>query len=215
MLKLTVIGNLGSDAELRKESGQPFVSMSIAHTEKRKDAQGVEHETTQWISATLNGDGGNLLPYLKKGTRVYAYGDVATRLFHSEKDRMMKAGLNLFIRNIELIGASPDAVPRDLYSYDGAAHRIGKYYYSEDVRGEVLVDRSGNQFTVDANGWVSPVQPANNEETQVSSEQQTDATPTEQQSTESEQPESTETVNKTKKTTQKNKNNGESDYQGY
>lgn len=159
MLKLTVIGNLGSDAEVRSESGQKFVSMSIAHTEKRKDANGVEHETTQWVSATLNGDGGNLLPYLKKGTRIYAYGDVATRLFHSEKDRMMKAGLNLFIRNIELIGAQPDAVPRDLYSYDGAAHRVGKYFYCQDVRGEVLVDRSGNQFNVDGAGWVTPVVP--------------------------------------------------------
>lgn len=215
MLKLTVIGNLGSDAELRKESGQPFVSMSIAHTEKRKDAQGVEHETTQWISATLNGDGGNLLPYLKKGTRVYAYGDVATRLFHSEKDRMMKAGLNLFIRNIELIGASPDAVPRDLYSYDGAAHRIGKYYYCEDAHGEILVDRSGNQFTVNADGWVSPVQPANTEQSQNSSEQQAEQTAGSQQTNADEQPDDAKTVNETKKTAKTNKNDGTTDYQGY
>lgn len=162
MMKLTVIGNLGSDAELRKESGQPFVSMSIAHTERRKDQNGNETETTQWISATLNGDGGNLLPYLKKGTKVYAYGDCAPRLFHSEKDRMMKAGLNLFIRNIELIGAQPDAVPRDLYSMDGVAHRVGKYYYCETAKNEVLVDRSGHEYQVTPDGWVTPLVPDNN-----------------------------------------------------
>lgn len=204
MLKLTVIGNLGSDAELRKESGQPFVSMSIAHTEKRKDAQGVEHETTQWISATLNGDGGNLLPYLKKGTRVYAYGDVATRLFHSEKDRMMKAGLNLFIRNIELIGASPDAVPRDLYSLDGVAHHIGKYYYSEDAHGEVLVDRSGNQFAVDDNGWVTPMANENTANDGTSTTQ-----PSENADTEQTEPTTAKNAKKTKK------NSGNDGYQGF
>lgn len=215
MLKLTVIGNLGSDAELRKESGQPFVSMSIAHTEKRKDAQGVEHETTQWISATLNGDGGNLLPYLKKGTRVYAYGDVATRLFHSEKDRMMKAGLNLFIRNIELVGAAPDAVPRDLYSYDGAAHRIGKYYYCEDAHGEVLVDRAGNQFTVTPDGWVSPITPANTQTTGDSSAQVSDAT-TQEPADAAETPSTNEPAAKQdSKTEEMNKKDSDDGYQGY
>lgn len=215
MLKLTVIGNLGSDAELRKESGQPFVSMSIAHTEKRKDAQGVEHESTQWISATLNGDGGNLLPYLKKGTRVYAYGDVATRLFHSEKDRMMKAGLNLFIRNIELVGAAPDAVPRDLYSYDGAAHRIGKYYYCEDAHGEILVDRSGNQFTVNNDGWVVPVATANTQTTGDSSAQVSDAT-TQEPADAAETPSTNEPAAKQdSKTEEMNKKDSDDGYQGY
>lgn len=215
MLKLTVIGNLGSDAELRKESGQPFVSMSIAHTEKRKDAQGVEHESTQWISATLNGDGGNLLPYLKKGTRVYAYGDVATRLFHSEKDRMMKAGLNLFIRNIELVGSTPDLVPRDLYSYDGAAHRIGKYYYCEDAHGEVLVDRAGNQFTVNNDGWVVPIAPASTQSAGDSSAQVSNATtqePADATGTPSTNEPAAKQDSKRKKKNKKDSDNG---YQGY
>lgn len=158
MLKLEVIGNLGADATLHREQGQVFVAMNIAHTQRRKDAQGNEVEATEWVSATLNGDGGNLLPYLKKGTRVYAYGDMTLRLFHSEKDRRMKAGVNMFIRSIELIGAMPDAVPRDLYDVDGAAHRTAKYYYCDTVKSATLVDRRGMPFSVDANGWVTPVQ---------------------------------------------------------
>ena len=158
MKKLTVIGNLGSDASLHREKGQEFVSMSIADTEKHKDQNGKEYERTEWISATLNGDGGNLLPYLKKGTRVYAYGDCTTRLFHSEKDRQMKAGLRLFIRNIELVGAMPDAVPRDLYDTDGVAHRVGKYFFCQDVRDAILYDRSSNRYAVSPDGWVHPME---------------------------------------------------------
>ena len=70
MMKLTVMGNLGGDAELRSENGKQFVSMSIASTETFQKGDGTKEERTQWISATLNGDGGKLLPYLKKGTKV-------------------------------------------------------------------------------------------------------------------------------------------------
>lgn len=157
MLKLQIIGNLGADAELRREQGSQFVSLSIAHTERRKNANGVEQETTTWVSATINGDGGNLLPYLKKGTKVYAYGDVGLRLYNSEKDRRMKAGLNLYIRNIELIGAQGDEVPRELTDIDGVLHKVGKYYYCDTAKGITLYNRSGQEFRVDNQGWVTVV----------------------------------------------------------
>lgn len=159
MLKLQIIGNLGSDAEVVREQGSQFVKLSIAHTEKRKGDDGHEREVTTWVSATINGDGGNLLPYLKKGTRVYAYGDLALRVFHSEKERRMMAGINLFIRNIELLGGSSDDVPRDLYDIDGVAHKVGKYYYVADVRNQPLYDRSAAEYLVDASGWVTKHQP--------------------------------------------------------
>ena len=160
MLKLSIIGNLGADAEVRKDQGREFVSMSIAHTEKRRGEDGAEREVTTWVSATLNGDGGNLLPFLKKGTKVFAYGDCDVRTFHSEKDRCIKAGLKLFIRNIELVGGSSDDVPRDLYDIDGVAHRVTKHYYCQDVKSQSLFDRSGSEFLVDAAGWVGRPQVA-------------------------------------------------------
>lgn len=157
MLKLTIIGNLGSDAELRTEQGQKFVSLSIAHTEKRREENGNTREHTTWVSATINGDGGNLLPYLKRGTTVYAYGDMGLRTYHSERERKLVAGVNLYIRNIELVGGSPDIVPRDLYDQNGVAYRCNKYYYTETGRNIQLYSRRGEPFQVDANGWVSPV----------------------------------------------------------
>ena len=180
MLKLQVIGNLGSDAELQKSQGQSFVSLSIAHTEKRKQPDGSEREFTTWISATINGDGGNLLPYLKKGTRVYAYGDVGLKVFHSEKERCMKAGINLFVRNIELLGGSSDDVPRDIYDLDGVAHHVGKFYYCDTVRSQIVYDRGGREYQVDASGWVtvSP-QPAPSSESSQSEQSAAVDLPTE------------------------------------
>lgn len=159
MKNLVVIGNLGADAEVRVDGGSKFVSLSIADTQRRTSADGTVTETTEWISATINGDGGELLQYLKKGTRVYCYGAVQTKLFSSAKDHRMKAGLNLFIRDIQLIGGQPDAVPSRLYDSDGVEHPVTKYYFAGAVSTGVLFDRRGQAFQVTPEGWVSS-QPA-------------------------------------------------------
>jgi hypothetical protein len=69
----------------------------------------------------------------------------------------MKAGLNLYIRNIELIGAQGDEVPRELTDIDGVLHKVGKYYYCDTAKGLTLYNRSGQEFKVDDQGWVSVV----------------------------------------------------------
>lgn len=156
MVKLIVEGNLGADAEVKNENGRKFVSMSIADTTRRTDENGQVHEKTQWVSATINGDGGNLLQYLKKGARVHVIGDGEVRMYHSEKQRALVAGLKVFVREIELTGSTPEVVPRDLYDTDGIAHRVSKYYHCQDAANATLYNKSGEQFTVDANGWVLP-----------------------------------------------------------
>lgn len=170
MVKLIVEGNLGADAEVKNENGRKFVSMSIADTTRRTDENGQVHEKTQWVSATINGDGGNLLQYLKKGARVHVIGDGEVRMYHSEKQRALVAGLKVFVREIELTGSTPEAVPRDLYDTDGIAHRISKYYHCPDTANATLYNKSGEMFTVDANGWVLPTNVQEKEQATVTNE---------------------------------------------
>lgn len=98
MIKLSVIGNLGADAEVREHNGRKFVSFRVAHTEKYN-----EQEHTMWVSCVMNGDGGNLLPYLTRGTKVYVHGDFSVRLYRYNGE--VNAGLNLNVREIELCGS--------------------------------------------------------------------------------------------------------------
>jgi len=170
MVKLIVEGNLGADAQVKNENGRKFVSMSIADTTRRTDENGQVHEKTQWVSATINGDGGNLLQYLKKGARVHVIGDGEVRMYHSEKQRALVAGLKVFVREIELTGSTPEAVPRDLYDTDGIAHRISKYYHCTDAANATLHNKSGEMFTVDANGWVLPTNVQEQEQATVTNE---------------------------------------------
>lgn len=156
MNRLEVIGRLGADAEVKTENGSKFVSLSIADTRRVKKQDDTHEEKTLWVSATINGDGGNLLPYLVKGAIVSAIGEMDVRTYHSEKQRALVAGVKLFIRDISLISTNVDDVPRDLYDQDGIAHHVAKYYYCDTAKGKTLYSRNGTNFESDTNGWVTP-----------------------------------------------------------
>lgn len=105
MIKVEIIGNLGADAQLQEKKGNRFVSFRVANTDKWVDkSTGQVIESTQWISCTLNGDGGALLPYLKRGAKVFVRGNAQFVIFSSAKTRQMEVGVNLFVREIELCG---------------------------------------------------------------------------------------------------------------
>ena len=105
MIKVEIIGNLGTDAQLQEKNGNKFVAFRVANTDKWVDkSTGQVIESTQWISCTLNGDGGALLPYLKRGTKVFVRGNAKFVIFSSAKTRQMEVGVNLFVREIELCG---------------------------------------------------------------------------------------------------------------
>ena len=170
MNRLEVIGNLGADAEVKTENGKKFVSLSIADTRRRKKADGTIQESTMWVSATINGDGGELLKYLVKGTKVCAIGDMEVRMYHSEKQRALVAGVKMFVRDIQLISTNVDDVPRDLYDADGVAHHVTKHFYCDTAKKKELYNRSGEVFTCDKQGWVTKQAVTTTSETTESTE---------------------------------------------
>ena len=109
MIKVEIIGNLGADAQLQVYNGNKYVSFRIANTDSWTDkATGEIKKSTQWVSCTLNGDGGALAQYLKKGTKVFVRGNAQFVIFSSAKSRQMEVGVNLFVREIELCGGQKE-----------------------------------------------------------------------------------------------------------
>ena len=109
MIKVEIIGNLGADAQLQEKNGNRFISFRVANTDKWTDkSTGQIIESTQWISCTLNGDGGALTPYLKKGSKVFVRGNAQFVIFSSAKTHQMEVGVNLFVREIELCGGQKE-----------------------------------------------------------------------------------------------------------
>lgn len=157
MLQTTIIGNLGADAEVKELNGRKFVSFNVAHSERWTDENNVQYERTLWVSCTLNGDGGNLLPYLKKGTSIYAIGRTSTRVYSSKKERGFVAGLNLSVTHIELIGGKVDDIPSRLYTAQGREVKVNKafFIYQEEGWNQTLLDKQGNQYYVQQDGWIT------------------------------------------------------------
>lgn len=79
--KVSLIGHLGADPELRYTEGNiPVASFSVATNESYKDQNGTLVERTEWHRAVAWRKLAELLAeYLKKGSRVYLEGKLQTR----------------------------------------------------------------------------------------------------------------------------------------
>lgn len=165
MLIATLIGNLGANAEIKTADGREFVSFRVAHNDSYKGADGTRVESSMWVDCTMSCSNGRpaVLPYLTKGTAVCVVGQVSTRVYSSEKDRCMKAGLKIHVQRVELIGAAGDNCPRRLYTKDGAMVDVLKYFHA-DTQETTLYDQRGNAYTIAEGGWVCPPNTQNDDQ---------------------------------------------------
>jgi single-strand DNA-binding protein len=107
MIKLQVIGNLGKDCVVNNVNGKSVINFSVAHTEKFKDAQGVQKDKTIWVECAYWTDRTAVAPYLKKGTMVYAEGTPDIRTY-TTTDGRPGTSLSLRILSVQLLGGRGD-----------------------------------------------------------------------------------------------------------
>lgn len=169
MLIATLVGNVGADAQKKSADGRNFTTFRVAHNDDWTDQSGQRHSSTMWVDCVLN-DHPKVADYIKAGTMVAVTGTIKTRVYSSEKDRCMKAGIQISVRTIELLGGSADEVPRRLYDTNGVQHDIKKAFYS-DVKGCTLMSQRGQQYNVDKKGWITPVQPTTTPEASAEGQQ--------------------------------------------
>ena len=107
MLKAEIIGTIGADAEVKEFSGKKYVSFSVACNDYAKDQQGNRTETTTWVSVLWYGDGGGLLPYLKKGAKVFIRGNLKAKAY-TDKQGAAQASININAFEVQLCGFKSD-----------------------------------------------------------------------------------------------------------
>lgn len=162
MLQVTLIGHLGADAEVKNSNGKEFVSFRVANTDKWTDDAGQTHENTTWVDCILNGNPA-VTKYLRKGQQIFCTGSLSLRVYSSAKDRCMKAGATINVRQVELLGGKTDDVPSLLYTEDGSKEvHVGKYFFAPAVRGDgpsdvktILVSKAGERYVADKDGWIT------------------------------------------------------------
>jgi single-strand DNA-binding protein len=103
--KITLVGNLGRDPELRyTPQGTPVCSFSIATNERRKDKTGEMQDVTTWFRVTLWGrQAETASQYLTKGRPVYIEGRLRVEEW-TDRDGKARHTLEVHATDMQFIG---------------------------------------------------------------------------------------------------------------
>ena len=108
MIKLQVIGHIGNDAVINEVNGKRVVNFNMAHSEKYRDGNGVQHEKTLWVQCAYWAEKVSVVQYLKRGTQIYAEGNPEVRTYQ-KNDGSFGASLTLRVFSIHLLGSKDKA----------------------------------------------------------------------------------------------------------
>jgi single-strand DNA-binding protein len=154
--KVTLIGNLGKDPEVRRlPSGEPVVNLRIATSESWRDKQtGERKEKTEWHAVVIFNEQIAKVAeqYLKKGMKVYVEGALQTRKWQDQSGQdkyTTEIVLQKFRGELQMLdskgGGSSDFGGRDEYdqserSFTGGGKRAmsgPKEKFSADLDDEI------------------------------------------------------------------------------
>lgn len=109
--RLTLVGNLGKDPEVRYlPNGDAVANFSVATTSSWKDkATGDKHEETEWHRCSAFGRLGEVCgQYLKKGSSVYIEGQLKTRKWQ-DKDGADRYTTEVRVNSMQMLGGKQPA----------------------------------------------------------------------------------------------------------
>ncbi|MBM3307262.1 MAG: single-stranded DNA-binding protein [Candidatus Eisenbacteria bacterium] len=108
--KVILVGNLGSDPELRSTPGGTSVaSFTLATNEGWNDKDGVRQERTEWHRIVAWGKLGEICSqYLRKGRQVYIEGRITTRSWEDKQGGQRKT-TEIVAQNMIMLGGRGSA----------------------------------------------------------------------------------------------------------
>jgi single-strand DNA-binding protein len=105
--KVTLIGNLGKDPEIKEAGNSKVCKFSLATSSSWKDKDGNRQEKTEWHNIVAWGKTGEqLAKFLKKGSRVYLEGRIEYRKY--EKDGETKYITEVIVADYTLLDKKDD-----------------------------------------------------------------------------------------------------------
>lgn len=114
MLQCEIIGNIGNDAEIKDFGGKKYVSFNVAHSERKKDANGFTQITT-WISVLWYGEGGGIFQYLKKGSKVFVRGHLSVKTYQ-DRGGTTQVAINVNANEVVLCGTKGEQAANNAIS---------------------------------------------------------------------------------------------------
>jgi single-strand DNA-binding protein len=112
--KITIVGYLGRDPELRyTPQGTAVCKLSVATTERRKNAAGEPEEHTTWFRVTVWGRQAELAnEYLSRGRQVYIEGRLRLEDY-TDREGKPRISPEVNATDIQFLGQRSDAPAQD------------------------------------------------------------------------------------------------------
>ena len=103
--KVTLIGRLGADPEVRyTQGGQPVANLRVATSENWTDRDGQRQERTEWHSVSVWGKQAELCgQYLSKGRQVYLEGRIQSREY-TDKEGINRKAVDIVASQVVFLG---------------------------------------------------------------------------------------------------------------
>ncbi len=107
--RVTLLGNVGNDPEIRESNGGKFATFRLATTDRaytKKDGTQVP-ERTEWHSIVCSGSiVGVIESYVRKGTKLYIEGKLRTRKY-TARDKTERSICEIYLDQMEMLGGKP------------------------------------------------------------------------------------------------------------
>lgn len=111
MQQIQIIGNLGEDCQIQEFNGSRFATFRVACTEKIRRS-GDNTEVTTWYSCSLNRPDAGVIPYLKKGVRVFVQGLPSYQMYDSATYHCKMIDVRIFVDRVQLCSdRKPEEAP--------------------------------------------------------------------------------------------------------
>ena len=126
--KVTLIGNLGNDPEVRSTTGGNRVAtFSLATSRTWNDASGSKQEKTEWHRCVVWNTKGSQLAdivekYVKKGDKLYVEGRIEYRQWQ-DKDGQTRYSTEINVRELIMLGGGRGGGAPDFDGEGGGARR--------------------------------------------------------------------------------------------
>jgi single-strand DNA-binding protein len=125
MLRVSLIGYLGADPELRySQKGSPIVTFRVAVNLVRNDRQGERQETTEWFRVTVMGKQAEFAQRLTRGARVFVAGRLDITHYES-RDGEQRVGFDVWTDELQHLSRrrTDDDAPTDAQDDEAAPER--------------------------------------------------------------------------------------------
>jgi single-strand DNA-binding protein len=111
--KVTLIGFLGSDAELRSNDNRSFTTLSLATKSSfKKDGKYISH--TEWHRCVVFGQLSEFAGTLKKGAHIQVEGELRSREYDSKKTDSKQRIWEIKVDSILKLDRAEKSAPEDL-----------------------------------------------------------------------------------------------------